>query len=79
MKTALSIYDAKTHFSEIVSEVERTGIHVVIYRHKVPVAEIVPLRTKADPLVSDSVLKGAMFIGDPTAPLSAEDWPEGIR
>ena len=79
MKTAMSIYSAKTHFSEIVSEVERTGIHVVICRHKVPVAEIVPLRTKSDPLVTDAALKGAVFVGDPTAPLSPEDWPEGLR
>jgi antitoxin (DNA-binding transcriptional repressor) of toxin-antitoxin stability system len=79
MKTALSIYHAKTHFSEIISEVERTGVHVVIYRHKVPVAEIVPLGSKSDPLVPDLELKGALFVGDPTAPLSAEDWPEGLR
>jgi len=79
MKTELSIYSAKTHFSEIVSEVERTGVHVVICRHKIPVAEIVPLRTKSDPLLPDSGLKGAKFIGDPTAPLSSEDWPEALR
>ena len=79
MTTAMNIYDAKAHFSKIISEVERTGIHVVIYRHKIPVAEIVPLRSKTDPLVSDPALKGATFSGDPTAPLSAEDWPEAIR
>ena len=79
MKTAVSIYDAKAHFSEIVSEVERTGIHVVICRHKVPVAEIVPLRTKQDPLVTDRALEGAVFVGDPTASLSSDDWPEGLR
>ena len=79
MKTAQSIYNAKAHFSEIVSEVERTGVHVVIYRHKVPVAEIVPLRTKSDPLISDAALAGAAFVGDPTAPLFPEDWPEALR
>ena len=79
MNTAMNIYTAKAHFSEVVSEVERTGIHVVIYRHKVPVAEIVPVRTKTDPLITDSALKGATFVGDPTAPLSPEDWPEGLR
>ena len=79
MTTAMNIYNVKAHFSKIVSEVERTGIHVVIYRHKVPVAEIVPLRTKSDPLITDSALKGAIFVGDPTAPLSPEDWPEELR
>jgi antitoxin (DNA-binding transcriptional repressor) of toxin-antitoxin stability system len=79
MKTGMSIYSAKTHFSEVVSEVERTGVHVVIYRHKVPVAEIVPLRSKSDPLVVSKDLKGATFVGDPAAPLLAEDWPEALR
>ena len=79
MKTELSIYSAKTHFSEIVSEVERTGMPVVICRHKVPVAEIVPLHSRANPLVTDPALKGAAFVGDPTAPLSPEDWPETLR
>jgi antitoxin (DNA-binding transcriptional repressor) of toxin-antitoxin stability system len=79
MTTAMNIYDAKAHFSKIVSEVERTGVHVVIYRHKVPVVEIVPLRAKSDPLITESGLKGAVFAGDPTAPLSPEDWPEGRR
>jgi len=79
MKTELSIYSAKTHFSEIVSEVERTGVHIVICRHKVPVAEIVPLHSKSNPLVADPVLKGASFVGDPAAPLSPEQWPETLR
>jgi len=79
MKTEMSVYSAKTHFSEIVSEVERTGIRVVICRHKVPVAEIVPLRTQSDPLITDAELHGAAFVGDPTAPLSSMDWPEALR
>ena len=79
MTTTMNICSAKARFSKIVSEVERTGIHVVIYRHNVPVAEIVPLRTASDPLITDSALKGATFVGDPTAPLSPEDWPEVLR
>lgn len=75
----MNIYNAKAHFSEIVSEVERTGIHVVIYRHKVPVAEIVPLQGKSDPMITDPALKGATFVGDPVAPLSRKDWPEELR
>lgn len=79
MKTELSIYSAKTHFSEIVSEVERTGVHVVICRHKVPVAEIVPLHSKSNPLATDPSLRGGVFKGDPTAPLGPDDWPETLR
>jgi len=79
MTTAMNIYNAKAHFSKIVSEVERTGIHVVIFRHKFPVAEIVTLRKKSDPLITNSALKGATFVGDPCAPLSPDDWPEVLR
>ena len=79
MKTALSIYSAKAHFSEIVSEVERTGVHVVICRNKTPVVEIVPLRTKSDPLISDPTLKGAVFAGNPSDPLPPDDWPGKLR
>lgn len=79
METALSIYRAKTRFSEVVSEVERTGVRVVIMRNRTPVAEIVPLRSKADPLSVDPVLRGARFIGNPTAPLDKADWPEALR
>ena len=79
MKTAVSIYSAKAHFSEIISEIERTGVHVVICRNKTPVVEIVPLRAKSDPLIPDPALKGALFVGDPSAPLSREDWPETLR
>lgn len=75
----MSIYSAKTHFSELVGEVEKTGVHVVICRHKVPIAEIVPLRAKSDPLIPSKTLRGARFIGDPTAPLPTEDWPEALR
>ncbi len=79
MKTEMSVYSAKTHFSRIVSAVERTGVRVVICRHNVPVAEIVPLRTNADPLLPDAALAGAVFVGDPTAPVAAADWPESLR
>ena len=74
-----SIYSAKAHFSEIVREVERTGVHVVICRNKTPVVEIVPLRTNSDPLIPDPALKGAVFAGDPSAPLPVDDWPETLR
>jgi prevent-host-death family protein len=79
MQMALSIYQAKTHFSKLVSEVEQTGVRVVILRNRTPVAEIVPLRSTSGPLSVDPALKGAQFIGNPTDPLDAADWPEALR
>lgn len=50
----MSIYEAKTHFSQLIAQVEATGEEVVIRRHNVPVAKLVPFR----PVVADRVLGG---------------------
>jgi prevent-host-death family protein len=46
---AVSIYEAKTHLSQLIAEVEATGEEVVIRRHNVPVAKLVPFRPVATP------------------------------
>ncbi len=79
MKIMQSIYETKAHFSELVAEVERTGMAIVISRHGKPVADLVPHRTAKDPLKPDPALRGAVYKGDPTAPLDAADWPETLR
>ncbi len=79
MKTMQSIYETKAHFSELVAEVERTGIAIVISRHGKPVAELVPHRSSKDPLKPDAGLRGAVYKGDPCAPVDAADWPEALR
>ncbi len=42
--SAVSIYEAKSHLSQLIAQVERTGEEVVIRRHNVPVAKLVPFR-----------------------------------
>lgn len=80
MKTVKSIYETKAHFSELVAEVERTGTVIVISRHGIPVADLVPHRVAArNPLKPDPALGGAAYKGDPTAPLDPADWPELLR
>ena len=44
---AVSIYEAKTHLSQLIASVEATGEEVVIRRHNVPVAKLVPFRPVA--------------------------------
>ena len=44
---AVSIYEAKTHLSQLIAEVEATGEEIVIRRHNVPVAKLVPFRPAA--------------------------------
>jgi len=48
---AVSIYEAKTHLSQLIAQVEQTGEEVVIRRHNVPVAKLVPFRPVAAPRV----------------------------
>ena len=80
MKTAVNIYDAKAHFSDLVATVERSGSCIVICRHGKPVADLTPHRVrKQGPLASAPALAGARFHGDPCAPLGSEDWPEALR
>lgn len=80
MKAIKSIYETKSHFSEILSDVESGRLTVVVCRHGVPIARILPYEQEVgdifNPLPS---LKGACFIGDPTEPLGAEDWPEDLK
>lgn len=51
---SVSIYEAKTRFSQLVAHVESTGEELVIRRHNVPVARLVPFR----PVVPRRVLGG---------------------
>jgi len=48
---AVSIYEAKTHLSQLIAQVEQTGEEVIIRRHNVPVAKLVPFRPVATPRV----------------------------
>lgn len=80
MSRRVNIYDAKAHLSSLLAEVERTGEPVIICKHNRPIADLVPHReTSPEPLPPDPALAGAVFIGDPCAPLSVEDWPEELR
>lgn len=51
---AVSIYEAKTHLSQLIATVEATGEEIIIRRHNVPVAKLVPFR----PVVAPRVLGG---------------------
>ena len=68
---SVSIYEAKSHLSQLIAEVERTGEEVVIRRHNTPVAKLVPFR----PVVPPRVLggwEGKVEIADDFDELPAE-------
>lgn len=46
---SVSIYEAKTNLSKLIAEVERTGEEIVIRRHNVPVAKLVPFSVSSQP------------------------------
>lgn len=47
----VGLFEAKTHFSELIARAER-GEEVVITRHNKPVAKIVPIREVSPELVA---------------------------
>jgi antitoxin (DNA-binding transcriptional repressor) of toxin-antitoxin stability system len=79
MKTAVNIYEAKAHLSRLIAEVLRTGKPITICRNREPVVDLVAHRRRGNPLKQDPSLKGAVFHGDPCAPVGLEDWPEDQR
>jgi prevent-host-death family protein len=79
MTTLVSTYEAKAHLSRLIAEVEETGKPITICRNRKPVVDLVAHREGGDPLRQDPALKGAVFRGDPCAPVAEEDWPEELR
>lgn len=77
MKT-VNVHEAKTHFSSLLAKLEKDSQSIIICRHGVPVAELVPHRRKnrttPHPTLSKIKLKY-----DPIEPFSADEWPEAAR
>lgn len=81
MEKRINIYEAKTHLSELINQVQETGVPYTICRNNKPVVDIVvhkevPKKTLPDPL--PEYLGKAVYLCDPLE--STEDlWPEGYR
>jgi len=68
---AVSIYEAKSHLSQLIAQVEQTGEEIVIRRHNTPVAKLVPFRPVVAPRVLGS-WEGQVAIPDDFDELSGE-------
>lgn len=81
MNAAVNIYEAKTRFSALIAEIERSGVPVTICRNGKPVAELRPLgAARRRRLVPDPFLKVRFAPGfDPTEPLDPEDLPDTLQ
>lgn len=82
MKKRINLYEAKTHLSEVIKQVQETGEPYTICKNNKPVADIIAHKepeTDFDPLEQDPGLKGsAVYTCDPLE--STEDlWPEENR
>lgn len=82
MKKRVNIYEAKTHFSELVNKVCETGVPYTICKNNKPVVDVIVHKEDPDdfdPLEQDPTLKGkAVYLCDPLE--STEDlWPEEYR
>ena len=79
MNRTVSTYEAKAHLSKLIAEVEQTRKPVTICRNRKPVVDLVAHVERANPLKQAPALKGAVFHGDPCAPVHPDDWPEALR
>ena len=79
MPERINIYEAKAHFSKIVTKVQETGESITICKNGKPVVDVIQHRAVGDPLEPDAELLGAVYRGDPCAPVGEEDWPKELR
>ena len=78
MKT-VNLYEAKTHLSKLVAEIETGEDRVVLCRNGIPIVDMVPHKRTAKHKEPDPLLLGASYLGDPCASLDESDWPEALR
>lgn len=76
----VSIYEAKAHLSKLIASLETGEDRIVLCRHGVPVADLVPHRREDKVLDPDPVLAGARFVepspsGVIASSKAEEEWP----
>ena len=75
----VNTHEAKTRLSALLSSVETKHEVVTICRGGKPVARLVSIPDNPDPLEKHAQLGPVVILGDITAPLDPEDWPEESR
>jgi prevent-host-death family protein len=71
MATTMNVYEAKSHFSELLSRAE-AGEEVIIARHGRPVVQLVPVQRQR-PDRKLGLLAGQIWIADDFDEFTAED------
>jgi prevent-host-death family protein len=68
---SISLNEAKTHFSSLVSSVEHKGDKYIILKHGVPVAEIIPVSFQSR-IALHKEIKNIEIKYDPAEPTEKE-------
>jgi prevent-host-death family protein len=81
MEKRINIYEAKTHLSELINQVQETGVPYTICRNNKPVVDIVVHQETTKTSLPDPLPKyngKGVYLCDPLE--STEDlWPEEYR
>lgn len=75
-KRVVNIHEAKTNLSRILKDVEEKGVKVLISRNGKVIAELSPTAQTTAPLKQHPQLKKVVFLADPLAGATPDDWPE---
>lgn len=71
MATTMNVYEAKSHFSELLSRAE-AGEEIIIARHGKPIVQLVPVHEKR-PDRKAGLARGEIWIADDFDEFTAED------
>lgn len=74
----VNTHEAKTQLSRLLNEIETHHQVIRICRNGKPIAELVPVSKRIDPLRKNPKLQGVKIACDLTAPLTDDEWPEEI-
>jgi prevent-host-death family protein len=74
----VNVHDAKTGFSSLLAEIEKTGKRIVICRNGKPVADLVPHVHEVS-MAGDKTLGAIRIDYDPTEEVDERDWPPDVR
>jgi prevent-host-death family protein len=77
MKT-VNVHEAKTNLSSLLAKMEKDSESIVICRHGVPVADLMPHR-RTNRIKPHPALSKIKIGYDPVEPLSVDEWPEAAR
>lgn len=77
----VNIHYAKTHLSELLTNLEIEGEPFIVYRYNKPVGKMIPAKDphKKNILEPHPILSQVKILGDITKGLDPEDWPAAFE